>query len=74
MLLELKKWWDMRCKRLKKVRSQKSKSLQEQWLLWKVKYFNALLQVSREEFRHVVIFTVEKRATFEEGKKSQLSS
>lgn len=35
------------------------------------KYFNALLQVSREEFRHVVVFAAEKRTTFTQAEKNK---
>ena len=35
------------------------------------KYFNALLQVSREEFRHVVVFAMEKRTAFIQAEKNK---
>lgn len=35
------------------------------------KYFNASLQVSREEFRHVVVFAVEKRSSFSLAEKNK---
>lgn len=35
------------------------------------KYFNALLQVSREEYMHVVVFAAEKRAIFTQAEKNK---
>lgn len=37
----------------------------------RTKFFNALLQISREEYRHVVVFAGDKRTQFAQAEKSK---
>lgn len=37
----------------------------------RIKYFNAVLQVSRKEYRHVVVFAADKRTSFHQAEKQK---